>query len=107
MLGELMNMMAEMATFDELVAVLEDHIKLYKEGRKNGKDFLTKTCSLILTKSLQESGVNMGSEFERYKESLKESKNDSDFEEDSEEDSIPEDMPEDLKELYSKIKRSK
>lgn len=103
MLGELMNMMAEMASFDELVAVLEDHIKLYKEGRKNGKDFLTKTCSLILTKSLQESGVNMGSEFERYKESLKESKNDSD----SEEDSIPEDMPEDLKELYSKIKRSK
>lgn len=97
MLGELMNMMAEIASFDDLVAVLEDHIKMYKEGRKNGKDFLTKTCSLILTKSLQESGVNMGSEFERYKESLKESKNDS----------IPEDMPEDLKELYSKIKRSK
>lgn len=97
MLGELMNMMAEMASFDELVSVLEDHIKMYKEGRKNGKDFLTKTCSLILTKSLQESGVNMGSEFERYKESLKESKNDS----------IPEDMPEDLKELYSKIKRGK
>lgn len=97
MLGELMNMMAEMASFDELVSVLEDHIKMYKEGRENGKDFLTKTCSLILTKSLQESGVNMGSEFERYKESLKESKNDS----------IPEDMPEDLKELYSKIKRSK
>lgn len=101
MLGELMNIMAEMASFDELVEVLEDHIKMYKAGRKNGKDFLTKTCSLILTKSLQESGVNMGSEFERYKKSLKESKND------SEEDSIPEDMPEDLKELYSKIKRSK
>ena len=96
-----MNLMAEMASFDELVEVLEDHIKMYKEGRENGKDFLTKTCSLILTKSLQESGVNMGSEFERYKQSLKESKND------SEEDSIPEDMPEDLKELYSKIKRSK
>lgn len=101
MLGELMNLMAEMASFDELVAVLEDHIKMYKEGQKNGKDFLTKTCSLILTKTLQESGVNMGSEFERYKESLKESKND------SEEDSLPEDMPEDLKELYSRIKRSK
>lgn len=101
MLGELMNIMAEMASFDELVAVLEDHIKMYKEGRKNGKDFLTKTCSLILTKSLQESGVNMSNEFEKYKKDLKESKND------FEEDSIPENMPEDLKELYSKIKRSK
>ena len=96
-----MNIMAEMASFDELVAVLEDHIKMYKEGRKNGKDFLTKTCSLILTKSLQESGVNMSNEFEKYKKDLKESKND------FEEDSIPENMPEDLKELYSKIKRSK
>ena len=96
-----MNIMAEMASFDELVAVLEDHIKMYKEGRKNGKDFLTKTCSLILIKSLQESGVNMSNEFEKYKKDLKESKND------FEEDSIPENMPEDLKELYSKIKRSK
>ncbi len=101
MLGELMNMMAEMASFDELVAVLEEHIKMYKEGRKNGKDFLTKTCSLILTKSLQESGVNMDEEYEKYKKGLKESEND------SEEDSIPEDMPEDLKELYAKIKESK
>ncbi len=101
MLGELMNIMAEMASFDELVAVLEEHIKMYKEGRKNGKDFLTKTCSLILTKSLQESGVNMDEEYEKYKKGLKESEND------SEEDSIPEDMPEDLKELYAKIKESK
>lgn len=101
MLGELMNIMAEMASFDEIVTVLEDHIKMYKEGHKNGKDFLTKTCSLILTKSLQESGINMGNEYEKYKKGLKESKND------SEEDSIPEDMPEDLKELYSKIKRNK
>ena len=101
MLGELMNIMAEMASFDELVAVLEEHIKMYKEGRKNGKDFLTKTCSLILTKSLQESGVNMDEEYEKYKKGLKESKND------FEEDSIPEDMPEDLKELYAKIKESK
>lgn len=101
MLGELMNIMAEMASFDELVAVLEEHIKMYKEGHKNGKDFLTKTCSLILTKSLQESGVNMDKEYEKYKKGLEESKND------SEEDSIPEDMPEDLKELYAKIKESK
>lgn len=101
MLGELMNIMAEMASFDELVAVLEEHIKMYKEGRKNGKDFLTKTCSLILTKSLQESGVNLDKEYEKYKKGLKESKND------SEEDSIFEDMPEDLKELYAKIKESK
>jgi len=101
MLGELMNIMAEMASFDELVAVLEEHIKMYKEGRKNGKDFLTKTCSLILTKSLQESGVNMDEEYEKYKKGLKESEND------SKEDSIPEDMPEDLKELYAKIKESK
>ena len=95
-----MNLMAKMASFDELVSVLEDHIEMYKEGHKNGKDFLTKTCSLILTKSLQENGVNVGNEFERYKEGLKESEND------FEEDSIPEDMPEELKILYAKIKRS-
>ena len=100
MLGELMNMMAKMSSFDELVGVLEEHLKMYKEGHENGKDFLTKTCSLILTKSLQESGVNMEDEYEKYKESLKESKDD------FEEDPIPEDMPEELKILYSKIKRS-
>lgn len=99
MLGELMNMMAKLVSFDDLVSILEDHIKMYKEGHKNGKDFLIKTCSLIMTKSLQESGINVGNEFERYKKSLEESNND------SEENSIPKDMPEDLKELYSKIKR--
>ena len=101
MLGELMNMMAEMASFDELVSVLEEHTKMYKEGHKNGKDFLTKTCSLILTKSLQESGVNMNDEYEKYKKGLKESKDD------SEEDPIFKDMPEELKRLYSKIKRDR
>ena len=95
-----MNMMAEMASFDELVMILEDHIKMYKEGHKNGKDFLTKTCSLILTKSLQESGMDIDNEYEKYKKNLKESKDD------SEEDPIFEDMPEDLKRIYSKIKRS-
>ena len=94
-----MSMMAEMSSFDELVMILEDHIKMYKEGHKSGKDFLTKTCSLILTKSLQESGMDMDNEYEKYKESLKESKDD------SEEDPIFEDMPEDLKRIYSKIKR--
>lgn len=103
MLGKIMDMVAEMASFDDLVSILENHVKMYKEGHKNGKDFLIKTCSLILTKSLQESGVNLSSEFERYKKSLEESKNDSDYEEDS----LPKDMPEELKELYSIIKRSK
>lgn len=97
MLEELMNLMAKVASFDEIVSVLEEHIKMYKEGHKNGKDFLTKTCSLILTKSLQESGIDIDDEYDKYKKSLKESKNDS----------IPEDMPEDLKEIYYKIKGSK
>jgi hypothetical protein len=101
MLGELMNLMAKVASFDEIVSVLEEHIKMYKEGHKNGKDFLTKTCSLILTKSLQESGIDIDNEYDKYKESLKESKND------SKKNSIPEDMPEDLKEIYYKIKGSK
>ncbi len=95
-----MNMMAKIASFDELVSVLEDHIEMYKEGHENGKDFLTKTCSLILTKSLQESGVDVDSEYEKFKKGSKEPKND------FEEDSIPEDMPEELKILYAKIKRS-
>lgn len=101
MLGELMNMMAKMSSFDELVMILEDHIEMYKKGHKNGKDFLTKTCSLLLLKSLQENGVDMDDEYEKHKKSLEESKDDSA----SEEDPIFEDMPEDLKRLYSKIKR--
>lgn len=42
--------MRDMLSWEDLIMILKEHIALAESGAPNGKDFLAKTCLLVVAK---------------------------------------------------------
>lgn len=68
--------LAKALSYDEIVALLIEHIKLYSSGSPKGKPFLERTCSLLIAKSLIDAGVEIKDDSEKsLNDALNELKN--------------------------------
>lgn len=51
---ELINLMRDMLSWEDIIMILKEHIALAESGAPNGKDFLAKTCILVVAKHSKE-----------------------------------------------------
>ena len=51
---KLINLMRDMLSWEDLIMLLKEHIALAESGAPNGKDFLAKTCLLVVAKHNKE-----------------------------------------------------